>query len=635
MKKTLVITALLMLTTTLSACGFFRPEPTPEPTPTLSTEPTAVPSAETATSDSNEMTTATAMPNIEDYPILQAANAFMLQQLLGTIQDECPEKLTGGGNFPLAEPDYTGKRARDLSAFESALADFSADRAAELDAMLLGKRIPDLQVMMDAGDLTSEELIVYYVDRIRRYDIDKLNSVMELNPDALEIARTLDEERAAGTVRGAMHGIPVLFKDNIASGDKMHTTAGAAVLKNWIADRDAFLVQQIRNAGGIVFGKANLSEWANYNDPCMPNGFSAVGGLTRHPYGPFDPLGSSSGSAVSAAANLSAVSVGSETSGSLIQPARVNGVAALRPSQGLVSRDYVVPLGEHLDTPGPMGRSVTDVAILLNAMTGVDPNDPKTSDAASLADTDFTQSLSLEQAKKLKVGVVQVATEAELDAMSEEELVALLQQNGWTISDLLLSIQAPEALESQGIEVVSINKADLPADADTAQPQLMYGFQADLNAFLAGLDKPAPISSAADVVAFNEEEMANRAPYNHRFVKWSVETDITVEDQEQIVAEAQAYANAWITSIMETYGIDVLIAGIAYAGNAGAAGVPALTVPAGLDINGQPQGIILTGNYLSDPDLLAVGYALEQAVQGHVEPDLDATLQQIESVTGQ
>ncbi len=581
---------------------------------------------------------AIAMPNLADYPNLMEAGKFFGEKVMPTIMADCLA-LFSADAFPRAEPDYTGKQSRDLSAFEAALAGFTPERAAELDGLVLGKTIPELQALFTDGTLTSEELVVYYVDRIRRYDIDKLNSVLLLNPDALELARTLDAERAAGTVRGAMHGIPVLLKDNIATGDGMHTTAGAAALQTWAPDRDAFLVQQIRAAGGIIFGKANLSEWANYTDPCMPSGFSAVGGQTRNPYGAFDTLGSSSGSAASVAANLTTVSVGSETSGSLIQPARVQGIAALRPSQGLISRDYVVPLGAHLDTPGPMGRSLTDVAILLNAMIGVDANDPKTSDASALAGTDFTQFLDVERAKGLRVGVVmfEQTIAAQLDAVAQAGITIPADQMQSAIALWVEGnpIQAKAALEAQGITVVEIKQADLPPDVDTAQPQLIYGFGADLNSFLAGLAAPAPVSSIADVVAFNAEDMANRAPYNDRYVEWSATSELTAEEHAQIVAEAQAYANAWMNSLLTTYDVDVLIIGMRYAGNAGAAGVPALTIPAGLDASGKPTGIILTGPYLSEPDLFAVGYALEQAIQGRVEPDLDATIAQIEAVTGE
>jgi amidase len=191
-----------------------------------------------------------------------------------------------------------------------------------------------------------------------------------------------------------MHGIPVLLKDNIATGDHLQTAAGAAAMLGWDPDRDAFLVRRLRDAGAVILGKANLSEWANYMDSCMPDGFSTNGGQTRNPYGPFDTLGSSSGSAVAVAADLTTVSVGSETQGSIIKPATINSVVALKTSRGLVSRDYILPLLPWQDVPGPIGRTVTDVAALLSAMVGVDENDPETAAAAELSGTDFAQFLS-------------------------------------------------------------------------------------------------------------------------------------------------------------------------------------------------------------------------------------------------
>ena len=569
-------------------------------------------------------------PDIENFPLLKNTYTLFMEKFLATMQADCP-RGAAGRKFPLAEPEYNTKRKRNLKAFQSALSDFTPKRAAEMDILLQGKSILDLQSLMDSGKLSSKELVTYYVDRIKRYDIDKLNSVMELNQDALEIAAALDKERASGKTRSAMHGIPVLLKDNIATSGQMHTTAGAVALKDWVADRDAFLVNQIRTAGAIILGKASLSEWANYMDPCMPSGFSALGGQVRHPYGPFDPMGSSTGSAVSVAANLTTVSVGSETSGSLIQPARVNSVTALRPSQGLVSRDYVIPLGSHLDTPGPMGRTLSDVAVLLNAMIGVDAADPKTSDAASLANTDFTQFLSLEKAKKLKVGVMlfEQTIAAKKTAMEKEMGKALSEEDLNSQIPMIVPgnpNQAIEALKSQGIEVVEIKQADLPNSVDTAQPQLSYGFHADLDAFFKGLNKPAPMSTTREVVEFNKKDMANRAPYNQRFVEWSVNSEQTEEEYERLVGETQAYAKAWMKAILVKYDVDVLVTATAYSSNAGAAGIPALTIPAGLDVTGQPTGLILSGDYLSEPKLFAIGFALEQALQGRIEPDLEKTV---------
>ena len=359
-----------------------------------------------------------------DFALFQAAADAANTTFAGRLE-VCPEAAVPGmRQFPLAEPAYNAKRPLDLTAFAAALDGWTPDQAAALDELLAGQGIPAIQQLMDAGQLSAVDLVTYYVDRIKRYDVNKLNSVMELNPEALAIAAQLDAERAAGAVRGPLHGIPVLLKDNIATGDQLHTTAGAYALKDWRADRDAFLVQQLRSAGAIILGKANLSEWAGYLDPCTPNGFTALGGQTRNPYGPYDTLGSSSGSAASAAAKLATVTVGTETAGSLVQPARYNGVVGMRPSQGLISRDHVIPLGPDLDTPGPMGRSVTDVALLLTAMAGMDANDPKTADAAALAGTDFTQYLSLDEARKLRVGVI-IPTQAISASLQQNE--ALLQ----------------------------------------------------------------------------------------------------------------------------------------------------------------------------------------------------------------
>jgi amidase len=548
----------------------------------------------------------------------------------------------------LAEPDYNAKRPLDLSAFADALAAFDPARGAELDALLASKAIPEIQALLDGGDLTSVELVTYYVDRIQRYDVDRLNSVIELNPQVLADAAAADAARSAGMVLGALHGIPVLLKDNIATGGGMHTTAGAFALKDWQPDRDAFLVQQLRAAGALIFGKANLSEWANYMDPCMPSGFSVVGGQTRNPYGPHETYGSSSGSGVSVGANLATVAVGSETSGSLIQPARVNSIVGMRPSLGLISRDFVVPLGPHLDTPGPMGRSVTDVAILLNALAGVDENDPKTADAAALAGVDFTGYLSLDEARKVRVGVilptqqlagivasVQPALEASLGrAPTEEEVQEFLAT---AFLPAIGGDQSPaiEALKAQGIEVVVIDDGALPwPDMDTAQPQLPYDFKAGVADFFAKVGEGAPITGLADVIAINNEDPANRAPYSQNYLEWSVADELTPEEFARVQATAAALGETWMRTILEQNDVDILVTGMKYSGNAGAAGVPALTIPNGFDPNGRPQGIILSGPYLSDPQLLAVGYALEQALNGRVEPDLDATIAQIDAVAG-
>ena len=582
----------------------------------------------------------------EDLALFQQVAQTVSARPTAHLKDACPDVLAGR-KFPLAEPDYNAKRPLDLSAFADALAAFDPARRTELDTLLAGKSISELQALLDSGELTSVELVTYYVDRIQRYDVDRLNAVIELNPQALADAAAADAARSASNVLGALHGIPVLFKDNIATSG-MHTTAGAYALKDWQPDRDAFLVQQLRDAGAIIFGKANLSEWANYNDPCMPSGFSVVGGQTRNPYGPHEVYGSSSGSGVAVAADLTTVAVGSETSGSMIQPARVNSVVGLRPSLGLISRDYVIPLGPHLDTTGPMGRSVTDVAILLNALKGVDENDPKTTDAAALADVDFTQYLSLDAARKVRVGVI-VPTQqlAGFVAAVQPALAGALGRapTDAEVQEYITQFVVPElggdqsatldALKAQGIEVVTIDDSTLPwPSMDTAQPQLPYDFDAGVTEFFAKV-AGAPITSLADVIAINNEDPANRAPYGQSYVEWSVADELTPDEFARLQTTAATLAATWMSTLLEQNKVDILVTGMLYAGNAGAAGVPALTIPNGLDPNGRPQGIILSGPYLSDPQLIAVGYALEQALNGRVEPDLETAIAQIDEVTGQ
>lgn len=535
--------------------------------------------------------------------------------------------------FPLSEPDYTSKRLRDFSPFEPALANFSAERRSALDALVLEATIPQLQQRMASGDLTAEELVVYYLDRIQRYDVNQLNSVMELNPDVLEIARNLDAERAEGNLWGPLHGIPVLLKDNITTGDQMHTTAGAVALKDWRGDRDAQLVKNLRNAGAVILGKANLSEWANFVDPAMPSGFSALGGQTRHPYGPFDPLGSSSGSAVSVAANLTAVSVGSETAGSIVRPAATNGIVGLKPTHGLVSGDYVIPLVDWMDVPGPMGRTVTDVATLLSALTHTDEGAEENPDpaVAELQSEDFTRFLDLERAKQQRVGVAVISERAiaNLEALlgnPPEDMPPETQAALPNIINLLKANNqaakaAIAALTQQGIAVVELDSETVPPapDANTALPP---GFKASLNAFLSTLPNP-PVAALIDVVSFNYADPANRIPYGQDHLSTAQRSDSPSEAYTTLRETHQTTARTALDQLFADAGIDVLIASTqAYA----AAGYPALTVPIGFAETGEPLGTYLIGKALSEPDLLAVGYAIEQATQSRQVPDLDKTL---------
>lgn len=538
--------------------------------------------------------------------------------------------LAAASTFPRAEPAYSGKRALDLHAFEAALAAFDEEQRAELDKLLAGATLFDMQALLHEGRFTSEELVTYYLDRIQRYDVDKLNAVMELDPAALEQARALDAERAAGKVRGPLHGLPILLKDNIAVANGLHATAGAWVLRNWQPDRDAFLAQKLRDAGAIILGKTNLSEWANYMDPQMPNGFSTLGGQTRNPYGPYDTLGSSSGSAVAAAANFAAATVGTETQGSLIAPAGINSIVALKPSLGLVSRDYVIPLLDWQDTPGPMGRTVSDVAVLLTGLTGVDANDPATHDAAALAGVDFTQFLKPEAATNLRIGI-QVYTDADVEQMIKD--TGIKPEDA---GELRKAVEAGndeqrrigQVFSDLGFKVVEVSESAMPG-TPLLDEVLPYGFRDAINGFLAGLGDQVEVKSLADIVAANAQDLPNRAPYGQGYLEEAQATEQSAEEYQALKEQHQGETRAALHKLFTDYKIDVLITNSqAYA----PAGLPAITVPSGYAADGEPTGLLMLADYLGEPKLIAAAYAYEQATHARVEPDLSKALQQIEKL---
>lgn len=618
---------LLALTALLAACGPSATAPTPTP---------AAPTAAAATQEPTPMPDATAAPAAADPSEADSATLGELYQaavaFVGPAMSACPQR-----SFPVPDPAASAKRPLDFAPYGAALRNFSPEQAAAVGAAVDGKTIPELQALMAGGALTAEQLTLSYLARIQQYDEGRLNSVLELNPAALTIAQELDAERAAGALRGPLHGIPVLLKDNIATGDGMHTTAGNAALKEWRADRDAFLVQRLREAGAIILGKNNLSEWANYTDPCMPNGFSALGGQTRNPHGPYDTLGSSSGSAASVAAGLTTVSVGSETAGSLVQPSRANGVVGMRPSKGLVSGDYIIPLEPSLDTAGPIGRSVTDVAVLLTALAAADPGDPASAGAAALADTDFTQYLSLDEARKLRVGVIipDVALgipPEQLAAASPADLAELVGMLPPTY--LLPSAQVLELLEGQGIAVVFIPASSLPTIVESLHIAYMnYGFREGVGDLFSGVGAPAPIGSLADAAAFVSADAAARAPYGQRYVENSAATTITAEQYAASLRAAQQIGDAWVAAL-QANDVDVFMNGSSYTG-IGATGVAAITLPTGRSADtGEPTGLVIAGPRLSDAKLIALAYAIEQGLNVRLVPDLDATVRAIDAVTG-
>ncbi|MBB6453805.1 amidase [Salirhabdus euzebyi] len=476
---------------------------------------------------------------------------------------------------------------------------------------LVEASIDDLQQTMEAGEITAKDLVFMYFDRIQKYDKNgvHLNSVLELNPEAVHIAEALDAERQEKGARGPLHGIPILLKDNIDTNDHLHTSAGSLALANNVATKDSFVAQKLREAGAIIIGKANMTEWANFMTENMPNGYSSRGGQVLNPYGPgtFDVGGSSSGSGASVAANLVTVAIGTETSGSILSPASSNSVVGIKPTVGLVSRSGIIPISHSQDTAGPIGRTVKDAAHVLAAIAGVDRHDPAT---VKVTKEDFDYVTNIDKGiDGLRIGV---ARDPYFDHLSEEEVKLLdeaieeLQKNGATIID---PVEIPSQKEDWDINV------------------LVYEFKPDLNAYLRNTSADVKVRSLKDVIAFNEKYKEQALKHGQTMLIKSEETSGTLTESEYLVSlEKDQY-------LAKTEGIDAVIEennldAVLFPNNLGAgipskAGYPSITVPAGYTDKGKPIGVTFTAKAFEEEKLIQIGYAYEQATKLRKEPKLD------------
>jgi len=487
-----------------------------------------------------------------------------------------------------------GKRALNIAQFKTAIASITPARVAELDSALTLAMIPDMQMLFQHSKLTSEELVKYYLWRIKRYDVDKLNSVTELNPDALEIARQLDVERAAGKVRGPLHGTAVLLKDVIGTGDKLHNTAGAEVLRNARSDRDAFIVKRLRDAGVIVLGKTAMTEWHNFIAYKQVNGYSTLGGQVVNPYNKkTDPWGSSTGSSVAVVSNFATFALGAESFGSLIMPGVANGAATLKPSMGLVSRDRLIPNMDSQDVPGPLARNTTDLALVMDVLVATDQNDPITI-AASTAPKGFAQKLDATALRGLRIGLLPAAG-------PEDE--AITQH----IADLLTQA---------GAQVVPLSKQpDLVPDIFTElDPINAYGFRHGVEKYLA--ETHAPVKTIQEIVDFNAQNPKVRVKYGQEYLVMAAETPMTSDEYAKLTQASGDKARKHIDGLIAGNKLD-LIAGVQFAAvftvyYAGA-GYPAAAITVGYQPSGEPIGLVLTGKLFDDAKLLRAAYALEQA----------------------
>lgn len=472
--------------------------------------------------------------------------------------------------------------------------------------------IKKIQNEMMLDKLKSKEIVMMYLKMISEYDkgSGNINSIIEINSDALHIAEAMDFELHNKGPRSPLHGIPVILKDNIDTGDKMHTSAGSLALANSYADRDAFIVQKLREAGAVILGKANLTEWANFMTENMSNGYSSRGGQVLNPYGPgvLDVGGSSSGPAAAVAANFTILAIGTETSGSILSPASQNSVVGIKPTIGLVSRTGIIPISHTQDTAGPIARNVTDAAILLSVMCGIDENDPITKTQYHNKFSDYTVYLDADGLKGTRIGVPRNVFYDNL----EDDKLKLINN-------------AIEKLKAEGADVVE--PIDIPsAEMDTNYDVLLYDFKVDLNSYLSKLSPHVPVHSLKELIEFNAKVPEKRLKYGQTILEAAEKTSGTLTEPQYFDAlsrDMEYSKNQGIDYIMDNYNLDALVFPNNYgAGIAAKAGYPSITVPAGYTENGEPVGLTFTSRAFHEPTLIKLAYAFEQATKHRVPPKL-------------
>jgi len=482
------------------------------------------------------------------------------------------------------------------------------------DQWLVEATIAQVQEKMANGELSARDLVLFYMKQAAVYDKAgvHLNAILEWNPDAYQIAEALDHERKLRGPRGPLHGIPVLIKDNINTADKMHTSAGSLALADSYAAKDAYVVERLREAGAVILGKTNLTEFANFMTDNMPNGYSSRGGQVRNPYGPgiFDTGGSSSGSGVAVAANLAMVTVGTETSGSILSPASANSVVGIKPTVGLISRTGIIPISFSQDTAGPMARTVADAAILLGAMTGVDQADPITATSIGRAYTDYTAFLDPRGLAGARLGIARTVYYDFLD----DDQHALMER-------------AIRVLAQQGANV--IDPVTIPSSSRLAVEMdvMLHEFKPALNAYLRALPDHWPVRSLADVIRFNEEHAEQALRHGQTILERAEATSGTLTEPVYLESRMRDLYDSQtdgIDAALAEHGLDALVFPANYgAGIAAKAGYPSITVPAGYTPKGQPLGITFTGKAYSEPQLIRIAYAFEQATKYRVPPKLE------------
>jgi len=498
----------------------------------------------------------------------------------------------------------------------------SADKKLDDDFELNEATIDWLQQKMQNGQYTSVDITNKYLKRIASIDKSgpKLNAVIELNPDALSIAAALDKERKEGKLRGPLHGIPILIKDNIDTGDQMMTTAGSLALLGNKASQDAFIVKKLREAGAVLLGKTNLSEFANFRSEQSTSGWSGRGGQTKCPYVlDRNPSGSSSGSGSAVAANLCAIAIGTETDGSVVSPSSVNGIVGIKPTVGLWSRSGIIPISKTQDTAGPMARTVKDAAILLSALTSMDISDSVTVQSKDKIKKDYAQFLDINGLKGKKIGI-------EKSFLKGNKAIVALYKSAISL------------MKEKGAEIIEIELVKASEDPTHAEFKvLQYEFKDGLNKYLSKAN--AKVKSLSDVIAFNKQNEDKSMPYFKQETLESSDAMKGLDDKNYLDALDKSYngARKIIDDLIKQYQLDAITGvtnglaccidlvngdydtGFSFSTPAARAGYPHITVPMGF-VNELPVGVSFFGSAYTEAELISLAYCFEQATKSRKPP---------------
>jgi amidase len=465
--------------------------------------------------------------------------------------------------------------------------------------------ILSMQEKMESGELTAEALTLMYMETISCRN-PKVNAVLELNPQAIQIAKALDVERQEQGMRSLLHGIPVLLKDNMGTADMMHTSCGSLALKDFYAEEDAYIVKKLRAAGAVILGKTNMTEWANFMSDRMTNGWSSRGGQVNNPYGPFDVGGSSSGAGAAVASNLTAFAIGTETTGSILNPSAQNSIVGIKPTVGTISRTGIIPLSTSQDTAGPMARTVEDATIAFSMLIGYDSTDPVTEGAAELDDVDWLATLDKNALQGVRLGVARTIFEREASTERRKLFDNALEQ-----------LQAAGALIIDPIDL-GVMESDLGYNV------LLYEFKTALNAYLGKTPMTNPIRTLADVIAYNNAHPDDTLAFGQVMLEKVERTSGTLTERtyiEALLRNRHLAGDVALGEALDKHDVQALVFPQDHGCSFGAAaGFPSITVPAGYSEEGEPFGITFSGRAYAEPELIGYAYAFEQLVKARHTP---------------